>query len=246
MRRSTVKGIPSAGSAIVMLPRWLRDERHVTAARPRRRTRFGRERGQCEGDPGGIRRRRSARSGRGRRRRGQPARRRIASSSARLTNRAAPAGSRVSDPSRSGSVRSAVLLLLGVSLAASACVGDLFRTPPERERYLLEAPPPSPDLVGKLSFLETHAEDTLIDLAPALGVGYVELVAANPGVIPGCRARARWSYLRRACCRAGRAGASSSTWATCTSTTSRRARRCAPIRSASRRTAMRRRWASPR
>ena len=88
------------------------------------------------------------------------------------------------DRSRSGSARGAALLLLSVSLAASACVGDLFRTGPRREHYLLEAPPPSPDLVGKLSFHETHAEDTLIDLAPALGVGYVELVAANPGVDP--------------------------------------------------------------
>ena len=87
------------------------------------------------------------------------------------------------DPSRLGSVRSAALLL-GVALAASACVGGPYRTGPQRERYVLEAPPPSPDLVGKLSFYETHAEDTLIDLAPALGVGYVELVAANPGVDP--------------------------------------------------------------
>ena len=80
-------------------------------------------------------------------------------------------------------LRSATLLAL-VALAASACVGDLFRAGPRRERYLLEAPPPSNDLVGKLAFHETRAEDTLIDLAPALGVGYVELVAANPGVDP--------------------------------------------------------------
>jgi L,D-transpeptidase ErfK/SrfK len=89
----------------------------------------------------------------------------------------------VGDSSRSGSACRAALLL-GVALAASACVGDLLRTAPQRERYLLEAPPPSADLVGKLSFHETHAEDTLIDLAPALRVGYVELVAANPGVDP--------------------------------------------------------------
>ena len=51
-------------------------------------------------------------------------------------------------------------------------------------RHPLEAPPPSPDLVGRLAFHEARAEDTLVDLAPALGVGYVELVAANLGVDP--------------------------------------------------------------
>jgi L,D-transpeptidase ErfK/SrfK len=71
-----------------------------------------------------------------------------------------------------------------VALAASACVGDLFRDGPRRGRYLLEAPPPSKDLVGRLTFHETRGEDTLVDLAPALGVGYVELLAANPGVDP--------------------------------------------------------------
>src|SRR5688572_1983383 len=53
-----------------------------------------------------------------------------------------------------------------------------------RPRYVLESPPPSDDLVGKLSFKKTRKEDTLVDLAPELGVGYVELLAANPGVDP--------------------------------------------------------------
>jgi len=79
--------------------------------------------------------------------------------------------------------RSTTLITL-LALAASACVGDFFRAGPRRERYLLEAPPPSKDLVGQLTFHETRGEDTLIDLAPALGVGYVELLAANPGVDP--------------------------------------------------------------
>jgi len=80
-------------------------------------------------------------------------------------------------------VRSATLVAL-VALAASACVGDFFRVGPRRGRYLLETPPPSKDLVGRLTFHETRVEDTLVDLAPALGVGYVELLAANPGVDP--------------------------------------------------------------
>jgi L,D-transpeptidase ErfK/SrfK len=75
---------------------------------------------------------------------------------------------------RSRSARSAALLL---ALAAAAC-----GTP--APRYILEAPPPSPDLVGRLEFHVARSDDTLIDLAPALEVGYVELLAANPGVDP--------------------------------------------------------------
>lgn len=79
---------------------------------------------------------------------------------------------------RSRSARSAALVL--VALVAAACASG----PPPRSPHPLESPPPSADLVGKLSFREARSEDTLIDLAPELGVGYVELVAANPGVDP--------------------------------------------------------------
>ena len=79
---------------------------------------------------------------------------------------------------RSRSARSAALVL--AALVAAACASG----PPPRQPHPLESPPPSPDLVGKLSFREARAEDTLIDLAPELGVGYVELVAANPGIDP--------------------------------------------------------------
>jgi L,D-transpeptidase ErfK/SrfK len=61
------------------------------------------------------------------------------------------------------------------------CQGLPLRSEP---RYLLEDPPPSPDLVGRLSFHELSSRDTLVDLAPALGVGYTELLAANPGIDP--------------------------------------------------------------
>jgi len=77
---------------------------------------------------------------------------------------------------RSRFARSAALLL---PLAAAACA-----TPAPAPRYILEAPPPSPDLVGRLEFHVASPEDTLVDLAPALEVGYVELLAANPGVDP--------------------------------------------------------------
>lgn len=79
---------------------------------------------------------------------------------------------------RSRFARSGGLVL--AALVAAACAHG----PPPREPHPLESPPPSADLVGKLSFRDAKAEDTLIDLAPELGVGYVELVAANPGVDP--------------------------------------------------------------
>ena len=67
----------------------------------------------------------------------------------------------------------AALLLL----FAAACASR----PP---RHPLEAPPPSRDLVGRLAFHRARADDTFVDLAPKLGVGYVELVAANLSVDP--------------------------------------------------------------
>jgi L,D-transpeptidase ErfK/SrfK len=67
------------------------------------------------------------------------------------------------------------------ALLASACAGG---SGPGPSRYLLENPPASQDLVGRLAITRTRSEDTLIDLAPALGVGYVELLAANPGIDP--------------------------------------------------------------
>ena len=79
---------------------------------------------------------------------------------------------------RSRSARSAALVL-AAPRRRRVRVGA-----PAAQPHPLESPPPSADLVGKLSFREARTEDTLIDLAPELGVGYVELVAANPGVDP--------------------------------------------------------------
>jgi L,D-transpeptidase ErfK/SrfK len=78
---------------------------------------------------------------------------------------------------RSKSVRDLVL----AAACAWACAGSVG---PARPRYLLERPPASADLVGRLGVHVARRQDTLIDLAPALGVGYVELLAANPGVDP--------------------------------------------------------------
>lgn len=74
-------------------------------------------------------------------------------------------------------------LVAGLALAAGCAVLPP-PAPPAPPRHPLESPPPSADLIGRLSFREALAEDTFVDLAPALGVGYVELVAANPRIDP--------------------------------------------------------------
>jgi L,D-transpeptidase ErfK/SrfK len=55
---------------------------------------------------------------------------------------------------------------------------------PRLARHPLENPARSQDLVGRLAFRDARAQDTLVDLGPELGVGYTELVAANPDVDP--------------------------------------------------------------
>jgi L,D-transpeptidase ErfK/SrfK len=80
---------------------------------------------------------------------------------------------------RSKSALSATL----AALALAACANGPLASP-TRPRHPLEAPATSADLVGRLSFRDARAEDTFVDLGPALGVGYTELVAANPGVDP--------------------------------------------------------------
>ena len=62
----------------------------------------------------------------------------------------------------------------------------------------LEWPPRSQDLVGRIGFAYVRSDDTLIDLAPASRVGYVELLAANPGVDPWLPPRGTELVLPRA------------------------------------------------
>jgi len=47
-------------------------------------------------------------------------------------------------------------------------------------------PLPAPDesVIGEISYVETKYEDTLLDIGRRNGVGYEEIVAANPGVDP--------------------------------------------------------------
>jgi L,D-transpeptidase ErfK/SrfK len=85
--------------------------------------------------------------------------------------------------------RSRFALSLAIAaLALGACAGPHGAPHGPRQvatvRHPLENPPRSPDLVGRLAFRDARAQDTLVDLGPELGVGYTELVAANPGVDP--------------------------------------------------------------
>lgn len=92
--------------------------------------------------------------------------------------------------SRSGRKRStfaagiALAAALGLSTACAVMPGGGPARAAAPARHPLEDPPPSEDLVGRIAFREALAEDTFVDLAPALGVGYLELVAANQGVDP--------------------------------------------------------------
>src|SRR5690349_2199409 len=83
--------------------------------------------------------------------------------------------------------KSGLSIAIGV-LVLTACAAThgspSIARQPTRVHHPLERPPPSQDLVGRLAFRDARAEDTLVDLGPELGVGYTELVAANPGVDP--------------------------------------------------------------
>lgn len=99
-------------------------------------------------------------------------------------------------PSKSGRrrpspacLRAAALIgLVSLGLGSVGCAllpkPESHGEPKAERRHPLENPPPSPDLVGRLSFRRVRAEDTFVDLAPELGVGYVELSLANRHVDP--------------------------------------------------------------
>lgn len=97
-------------------------------------------------------------------------------------------------------IRSATLLLLS-SLTACTTFNELLGTtrapappaalpvherpmqePVTANRFVIESPQQS--VVGELQVVLTREEDTFSDLARAYGLGYDELVAANPGVDP--------------------------------------------------------------
>ena len=46
----------------------------------------------------------------------------------------------------------------------------------------LPLPPPGEDIVGQIQVIKAKYEDTFADIATANDLGYLEMVAANPGV----------------------------------------------------------------
>lgn len=80
-----------------------------------------------------------------------------------------------------GATGCALLAVLVLGLAAGC---SMLPAPGARPSHPLENPPPSADLIGRLSFREARAEDTFVDLAVELDVGYVELHAANSALDP--------------------------------------------------------------
>lgn len=77
-------------------------------------------------------------------------------------------------------LRSAACLVALLALAATlgACQSTSFGRPSLAGRYQSE------DVVGRIRFHRIRGDETLLDLTRRYDLGYVELVAANPGVDP--------------------------------------------------------------
>ena len=89
----------------------------------------------------------------------------------------------------------AVIATIGVALVLGGC--SIFKTPPESEQEVfIEQPEQAPlettrfvlsegqDVVGELQTIKAKDEDTFVDIARAYGLGFDELVDANPNVDP--------------------------------------------------------------
>ncbi|WP_252273275.1 L,D-transpeptidase family protein [Pseudomonas subflava] len=74
-----------------------------------------------------------------------------------------------------------------LSLARSLSLAGLIAAGPAAALEL-PLPPPGEDIVGQVQVIKAKYEDTFADLASANDLGYLEMVAANPGVdawLPG-------------------------------------------------------------
>lgn len=69
-------------------------------------------------------------------------------------------------------------------LATSALVLLLLFPPAFADAAVYPLPPPGQRLIGDIATVTTRQEDTLLDVARSNGVGYSDIVAANPGVDP--------------------------------------------------------------
>ncbi len=79
-------------------------------------------------------------------------------------------------------VSAVMVALLAFALADGAAASD----PPSEGAVASAAAVEAPvsDMIGEFRQVVTAYEDTLLDLARANGLGYVEMIAANPGVDP--------------------------------------------------------------
>ncbi len=73
--------------------------------------------------------------------------------------------------------RRAMLAGLGGALGAGLALRGAYAAPVKAKRTY-------PDIVGTVKSYTTRQSDTLLDLARANNLGYVEIIAANPGVDP--------------------------------------------------------------
>jgi L,D-transpeptidase ErfK/SrfK len=74
-------------------------------------------------------------------------------------------------------MRSCLIVLAALSLAGENVYAEVY-----------ELPPPGHDVIGTVATITTRYEDTLVDIARRHGLGYYDLVRANPGVnvwLPG-------------------------------------------------------------
>jgi len=89
-----------------------------------------------------------------------------------------------------------LLVLVVIAVLAGCGVVDSILSPPEEEPHVTNETPAAPinsnrfvlqegeDVVGELQVIYTRYEDSFVDVARTYGLGFDELVQANPGVDP--------------------------------------------------------------
>ncbi len=79
----------------------------------------------------------------------------------------------------SGRRRAVQPAIRGIALAAAAML-----LVPAAKAEVYELPPAGSDVIGAVTHVESRSADTLLDIARRHGLGYEEIVRANPGVDP--------------------------------------------------------------
>ncbi len=73
---------------------------------------------------------------------------------------------------------------MSVRIAATLSLSALLSAPLTALALELPLPPPGEDVVGQIQVVKAEYEDTFADIGQANDIGYLEMVAANPGVDP--------------------------------------------------------------